>query len=38
MEAGGSDVQGYPQLHVKFQANLSHMRPCVKKNEKKSNT
>ena len=29
VEAGGSEVQGYPQTHSEFEASLGYMRPLV---------
>ena len=29
-EEKGSGVQGYPQLCIELEANLSYMRPCFK--------
>ena len=30
IEAGESEVQGYPGLHSEFKANLDYMKPCFK--------
>lgn len=35
VEAGESDVQDQPRLHIKFKASLGYMRPCPKKDKKK---
>lgn len=32
VEAGGSEVQGHPQLHSKSEASLGYKRLCLKKN------
>lgn len=30
VEAGGSNAQGFPQLHIEFKAILGYLRPCCK--------
>ena len=38
VEAGDPRVQGYPQLHSKFETSLGYMRYCLKRqNKNKSN-
>lgn len=37
VEAEGSGVQGYPQLHSKLEASLGYMRTCLKKRTHETN-
>jgi hypothetical protein len=34
VEAGGSEVRGYPQLHSEFEASLGYIRACLKTGNK----